>query len=91
MEDYSGLFLQWAMDTLQQEEHPVAAPAGDDCGEAGATFPSLQALREASQAEAPSGLQELQRNFGGIHSSGKFSFDCVWNRGTESSHSSGIL
>ncbi|CAN6228233.1 unnamed protein product [Urochloa humidicola] len=57
MEDYSGLFLQWAMDTLQQEEHPVAAPAGDDCGECGATFPSLQALREASQAEEM--VQEL--------------------------------
>ncbi|CAN6241665.1 unnamed protein product [Urochloa humidicola] len=57
MEDYSGLFLQWAMDTLQQEEHPAGAPAGDDdCGEA-ATFPSLQALREASQAEEM--VQEL--------------------------------
>ncbi|CAL5016839.1 unnamed protein product [Urochloa decumbens] len=58
MEDYSGLFLQWAMDTLQQQEHPpAAAPAGDDCGEAATTFPSLQALREASQAEEM--VQEL--------------------------------
>ncbi|CAN6235096.1 unnamed protein product [Urochloa humidicola] len=56
MEDYSDLFLQWAMETLQQEEHPAAAPVADDCGEA-ATFPSLQALREASQAEEM--VQEL--------------------------------
>ncbi|KAJ1271120.1 hypothetical protein BS78_06G104600 [Paspalum vaginatum] len=46
MED-SGLFMQWAMDTLQHD-HLAVAPVDDDCGEA--TFPSLQALREASQA-----------------------------------------
>ncbi|CAL5067964.1 unnamed protein product [Urochloa decumbens] len=58
MEDYSALFLQWAMDTVQQEEHPPpAAPAGGDCTEAEAIFPSLQALREASQAEEM--VQEL--------------------------------
>jgi hypothetical protein len=58
MEDYSNLFLQWAMDTLQQEHPAAAASAGDDCGGA-ATFPSLQALREASQAEEM--VQELIR------------------------------
>ncbi|OEL20983.1 Transcription factor bHLH25 [Dichanthelium oligosanthes] len=55
MEDYSGLFMQWAMDTLQQE-HLAAAPVDDGSAEE-ATFPSLQALREASQAEEM--VQEL--------------------------------
>ncbi|RCV33752.1 hypothetical protein SEVIR_7G115200v4 [Setaria viridis] len=55
MEDYSGLFLQWAMDRPQQE-HLAAAPVDGECGEV-ATFPSLQALREASQAEEM--VQEL--------------------------------
>ncbi|XP_062213666.1 transcription factor bHLH18-like [Phragmites australis] len=45
MED-STLFMQWAMNTLQDEQ--PAAAVDDDCGEA--TFPSLQALREASHA-----------------------------------------
>ncbi|KAF8684436.1 hypothetical protein HU200_044330 [Digitaria exilis] len=43
MEDDSSLFMQWAMDTLRHHERPMA----DDRSEA--TFPSLQALREASQ------------------------------------------
>ncbi|KAL6650744.1 hypothetical protein ACP70R_009669 [Stipagrostis hirtigluma subsp. patula] len=47
MED-STLFMQWAMTMLQQEHPAGAAPVVDDRGEA--TFPSLQALREASQA-----------------------------------------
>ncbi|TVU08830.1 hypothetical protein EJB05_42245, partial [Eragrostis curvula] len=52
MED-SSLFMQWAMNTLHQEQ-PV--PAVDD--ERGkATFPSLQALREASHAAEM--IQEL--------------------------------
>ncbi|CAN6292001.1 unnamed protein product [Urochloa humidicola] len=45
MED-SSLFMQWAMDTLRHER-PMAA-VNDGCSEA--IFPSLQALREASQA-----------------------------------------
>ncbi|XP_062209377.1 transcription factor bHLH18-like [Phragmites australis] len=45
MED-SSLFMQWAVST-QQHEQPAAAVDGD-CGEA--TFPSLQAFREASHA-----------------------------------------
>ncbi|RLN28403.1 transcription factor bHLH18-like [Panicum miliaceum] len=44
MED-SSMFMQWAMDTLLNE-HPEPAIIGD--GEA--TFPSLQALRDASHA-----------------------------------------
>ncbi|KAK3149751.1 hypothetical protein QOZ80_3AG0222150 [Eleusine coracana subsp. coracana] len=43
----SSLFLQWAMTTLHHE-HQQAVAVDEDCGEA--TFPSLQALREASQA-----------------------------------------
>ncbi|GJN23780.1 hypothetical protein PR202_gb11459 [Eleusine coracana subsp. coracana] len=46
MED-SSLFLQWAMTTLHHE-HQQAITVDDDCGEP--IFPSLQALREASQA-----------------------------------------
>ncbi|GJN23783.1 hypothetical protein PR202_gb11462 [Eleusine coracana subsp. coracana] len=46
MED-SSLFMQWAMTTLHHE-HQKAVAVDDDCGDA--TFPSLQALREASQA-----------------------------------------
>lgn len=42
MED-STLFMQWAMDTLQNQQ---PASVVDDCGET--TFPSLQALRHAS-------------------------------------------
>ena len=44
MED-SSLFMQWAIDTLLNE-HPEPAIVGDGCSEA--TFPSLQALRDAS-------------------------------------------
>jgi hypothetical protein len=47
MED-SSLFLQWAMSTLRHEQQPAAA-VNDDCSSE-ATFPSLQALREASHA-----------------------------------------
>ena len=47
MED-SSLFLQWAMNTLRHEQ-PAAAAINDDCSSE-ATFPSLQALREASHA-----------------------------------------
>ncbi|KAJ1294221.1 hypothetical protein BS78_01G129200 [Paspalum vaginatum] len=43
MED-SSLFMRWAMNTLQHEQ--PAAGVNDHCSEA--TFPSLQALREAS-------------------------------------------
>ncbi|KAL6874415.1 hypothetical protein ACP4OV_013435 [Aristida adscensionis] len=46
MED-SSVFMQWAMTTLQNEQ-PEAAPAVVNCSEA--SFPSLQALREASRA-----------------------------------------
>ncbi|TKW24526.1 hypothetical protein SEVIR_3G056400v4 [Setaria viridis] len=45
MED-SSMFMQWAMDTLLNE-HPEPA-IGDGCGET--TFPSLQAMRDASLA-----------------------------------------
>ncbi|CAN6349657.1 unnamed protein product [Urochloa humidicola] len=49
MED-SSLFMQWAMDTLLNE-HPAGPAAIDDgCGDGEATFPSLQALRDASHA-----------------------------------------
>jgi hypothetical protein len=62
MED-SSLFMQWAMDTLLQEEEPAVddvhwamdtllqeeEPAAVDDGEA-VVFPSLQALRDASHA-----------------------------------------
>ncbi|KAL6893631.1 hypothetical protein ACP4OV_007729 [Aristida adscensionis] len=48
MED-SGLFMQWAVSTLQHE-HPAAAVDADDRGDGEAMFPSLQALREASHA-----------------------------------------
>jgi len=44
MEEDLGLFKQWAMDTLRH-----AAISNNDCSEA-TTFPSLQALREASHA-----------------------------------------
>jgi hypothetical protein len=47
MED-SSLFLQWAMNTLRHEQ-PATAAVNDDCSSE-ATFPSLQALREASHA-----------------------------------------
>jgi len=46
MED-SSMFMQWAIDTLLNE-HPEPAIIGDGGGEA--TFPSLQALRDASHA-----------------------------------------
>ncbi|KAL6650745.1 hypothetical protein ACP70R_009670 [Stipagrostis hirtigluma subsp. patula] len=46
MED-SSLFMLWAMNTLRHD-HPVADTVNADGGEA--TFPSLQALREASAA-----------------------------------------
>ncbi|OEL19907.1 Transcription factor bHLH25 [Dichanthelium oligosanthes] len=46
MED-SSLFMQWAMNTLRHEQ-PAAGAVNDACSEA--TFPSLQALREASHA-----------------------------------------
>ncbi|RLN40989.1 transcription factor bHLH18-like [Panicum miliaceum] len=49
MEEDSSLFMQWAMDTLRHERGPVAAAINDDGSEA-TTFPSLQALREASHA-----------------------------------------
>jgi len=39
--------MQWAIDTLLNE-HPEPAIVGDGCGEA--TFPSLQALHDASHA-----------------------------------------
>ncbi|PUZ63941.1 hypothetical protein GQ55_3G106100 [Panicum hallii var. hallii] len=48
MED-SSMFMQWAMDTLLNE-HPEPAIIGDGCGDGEATFPSLQALRDASHA-----------------------------------------
>jgi hypothetical protein len=47
MED-SSLFMQWAMTPLRHEHQQALAVDDDDCGEA--TFPSLQAIREASQA-----------------------------------------
>ncbi|CAL4918328.1 unnamed protein product [Urochloa decumbens] len=47
MEEDSSLFMQWAMDTLQHER-PMAGGVNDDCSEV--IFPSLRALREASQA-----------------------------------------
>ncbi|KAL6893633.1 hypothetical protein ACP4OV_007731 [Aristida adscensionis] len=48
MED-SSLFMQWALSTLQQQQQPPAAAVADAaCSKA--SFPSLQALREASQA-----------------------------------------
>ncbi|KAK3146501.1 hypothetical protein QOZ80_3BG0267270 [Eleusine coracana subsp. coracana] len=46
MED-SRLLIQWAMTTLHHE-HQQAVTVDENCGKA--TFPSLQALREASQA-----------------------------------------
>lgn len=48
MEDTS-LLMEWAMDTLLQEEEEPAA-LYDGCGEAVAVFPSLQGLRDASHA-----------------------------------------
>ncbi|OEL23912.1 hypothetical protein BAE44_0015069 [Dichanthelium oligosanthes] len=45
MED-SSMFMQWAMDTLLHEHPEPAVDSG--CGET--TFPSLQALRDASDA-----------------------------------------
>jgi hypothetical protein len=56
MEEDSGLFMQWAMTTLQHDEDLAVAPMDDGRG-GGATFPSLQALREASQAAEM--IQEL--------------------------------
>uniref|UniRef100_A0A0A9D0A7 BHLH domain-containing protein n=1 Tax=Arundo donax TaxID=35708 RepID=A0A0A9D0A7_ARUDO len=57
----SSVFMQWAVNTLHQHEQPAAAAAvDDDCGEA--TFPSLQALREASHAAEM--VQELIADFG---------------------------
>ncbi|KAL6893632.1 hypothetical protein ACP4OV_007730 [Aristida adscensionis] len=47
MED-SSLFMQWAVNTLQQQEHPAPAAAVDVDDRGEAMFPSLQALREAS-------------------------------------------
>jgi hypothetical protein len=49
MEEDSSLFMQWAMDTLQHER-PMAAVVNDGCGSEATLFPSLRALREASQA-----------------------------------------
>ncbi|OQU91213.1 hypothetical protein SORBI_3001G141100 [Sorghum bicolor] len=50
MED-SSLFMQWAMDTLQHENPESAAGVAAVHGDfSEATFPSLKALREASQA-----------------------------------------
>ena len=59
MEEDSGLFMQWAMTTLQHDEDLAVAVgvAPIDDGRGGATFPSLQALREASQAAEM--IQEL--------------------------------
>nr|CAB3484589.1 unnamed protein product [Digitaria exilis] len=50
--DDPSLFMEWAMmDTLQQEHLAPASGNDDDCvAGATATFPSLQALREASLA-----------------------------------------
>ncbi|TVU45760.1 hypothetical protein EJB05_05259, partial [Eragrostis curvula] len=53
----SSMFMQWAMNTLHHEQ-PAPAAVDDDCGEA--TFPSLQALREASHAAEM--VQELIRD-----------------------------
>ncbi|GJN41274.1 hypothetical protein PR202_gn00622 [Eleusine coracana subsp. coracana] len=47
MEDSSLSLMQWAMTTLHHE-HQQAVTVDENCGKA--TFPSLQALREASQA-----------------------------------------
>jgi hypothetical protein len=49
MED-STMFMQWAMDTLLNEHPAEPAAIGDGWGDGETTFPSLQALREASQA-----------------------------------------
>ncbi|CAL4943626.1 unnamed protein product [Urochloa decumbens] len=46
MEEDSSLFMQWALDTLRHER-PMAG-VNHDCSDA--IFPSLRALREASQA-----------------------------------------
>lgn len=61
--DDSSLFMQWAMDTLHQQ-HPSAAAAAapaytDGGGGEGASFPSLQALRSASQTTAAAGVRDL--------------------------------
>jgi len=48
--------MQWAMTTLQHDEDLAVAPIDDGRG-GGATFPSLRALREASQAAEM--IQEL--------------------------------
>jgi len=63
MEEDSGLFMQWAMDTLRH-----AAISNNDCSEA-TTFPSLQALREASHAAEM--VQELIT--GGVHAPNSWS------------------
>ncbi|KAK3149752.1 hypothetical protein QOZ80_3AG0222170 [Eleusine coracana subsp. coracana] len=47
MEDSSLSLMQWAM-TMLHHEHQQAVTVDENCGKA--TFPSLQALREASQA-----------------------------------------
>nr|BAJ97198.1 predicted protein [Hordeum vulgare subsp. vulgare] len=44
MDDDSALFMEWAMDTLEQEHPDPVVIVNGDCGEA--AFPSLQALRE---------------------------------------------
>ncbi|KAF8762680.1 hypothetical protein HU200_009209 [Digitaria exilis] len=48
MEADSSMFMQWAMDTLLSD-HPEPAAFVDGCG-GETTFPSLQALRDASHA-----------------------------------------
>ncbi|XP_004986324.1 transcription factor bHLH25 [Setaria italica] len=63
MED-TGLFMEWATNKLQHE-HPGAA-ADNDFSEA--TFPSLQALREASHA-----AEMVQELVAGVHAPNSWS------------------
>ncbi|ONM17219.1 Transcription factor bHLH28 [Zea mays] len=57
MEEDSGLFMQWAMTTLQHDDEDLGVDHIDNNGRDEATFPSLRALREASQAAEM--IQEL--------------------------------
>lgn len=59
--DDSSFFMQWAMNTLNQHSSAAAAPAYTDGGGdgEGASFPSLQALRSASQTTAAAGVRDL--------------------------------
>uniref|UniRef100_J3NF87 BHLH domain-containing protein n=1 Tax=Oryza brachyantha TaxID=4533 RepID=J3NF87_ORYBR len=73
MED-SSFFMQWAMDTLHQLPSDAAAPAYATDGGDGASFPSLQALRNgASASHGTAGFRDLTVQVDNVHRANSWS------------------